>query len=523
MSVNIKKIKLDNDSTEFQTDNQTIEQLKDAPAVQSVEESNAEIAELNNNSSSNDDNVQSPQHDEKALRLGREKVSTLLWQFSLPAIAAMVASSLYNIVAGIFIGHLGTDAIAGVGLCAPFMNLAAALGSLIGVGGSVLCSISLGEKNYPKARKILANVVILNVVIGLLFTVFGLIYLDPILKFFSASANTLGPARDYMRIILIGNVFAHLYLGLNSVLRISGSPVAAMNITFLSVVVNFIFAPIFIYLFEWGVTGAALATVVAELFCCITVCIIFSRKTRPVYFERDKFRLDWPIVKRAFQIGSPNFFTNAAACVIVIMQNSNLKYYGDIIGQDMGDLYIGAFSIVTRIGFFFFMIVLGFSQGMQPIVAYNYGAKQYDRMWQAFKLTFICALTITIFGTLCSELIPAGMASIFVNGESVKDQQLIEITADAFRKYNSFFWIIAVQVIGSNFFASMNQPGKSLFLALTRQVIFIIPLLLILPQFWGVDGVWFTAPISDLAAALCAILLLTMEYKKQHGSVLKTQ
>ncbi len=454
-------------------------------------------------------------NDEKALRLGHEKVSSLLWKFSLPAIAAMVVSSLYNIIAGIFIGHLGTDALSGVGLCAPFMNLAAAFGALIGVGGSVLCSISLGEKDYPKARKILANVVILNVVIGILLTIVGLIYLDPILVFLSASEKTIGPAREYMQIILIGNVFSHLYLGLNSVLRISGSPIAAMNIAFLSVGVNFILAPIFIFWFGWGVRGAAMATVIAELFCCVTVCYIFSRKTRPIYFERDKFRLDWPIVKRSFQIGSPNFFTNAAACVIVIIQNNNLKYYGDLLGENVGDLYIGGFSIVTRIGFFFFMIVLGFSQGMQPIVAYNYGAKQYDRMWQAFKLTLVCALTITILGTLCSELIPNTMASIFVDESKERASQMIEITADAFKKYNAFFWIIAVQVIGSNFFASMNQPGKSLFLALTRQVIFIIPLLLILPPLIGIDGVWYTAPISDAAAALCAVVLLILEYKKQ--------
>jgi len=484
---------------------------------------NDNAQQLNYNEAPNDESTQtSAPNDEKALRLGREKVSSLLWKFSLPAIAAMVVSSIYNIIAGIFIGHLGEDPITGVGLCAPFMNLAAALGSLVGVGGSVLCSISLGEKDYPKARKVLANVVILNVIIGLLFTVFGLIFLDPILVFFSASDKTIVFARDYMRIILIGNVFAHLYLGLNSVLRISGSPVAAMNIAFLSVGVNFILAPIFIFVFEWGVTGAALATVIAELFCCVTVCYIFSRKTRPIYFERDKFRIDWPIVKRSFQIGSPNFFTNAAACIIVIMQNANLKHYGDLMGEYMGDLYIGGFSIVTRIGFFFFMIVLGFSQGMQPIVAYNYGAKQYDRMWQAFKLTLICALTITILGTWCSEVIPSQMASLFVDNSKERAQQMVEITADAFQKYNSFFWIIAVQVIGSNFFASMNQPGKSLFLALTRQVIFIIPLLIILPPRFGVDGVWFTAPVSDVAAALCAIVLLVMEYKKQSKTIIKT-
>ena len=449
-------------------------------------------------------------NEEKALLIGREKVSRLLWKFSLPAIAAMVASSVYNIIAGIFIGHLGAYNIAGVGLTAPIMNLGAALGSLIGVGGSVLCSISLGEKNYPKARKVLANVVILNLIIGILFTIVGLAYLDPILIFFGASENTLQPAHEYMTIILLGNVFAHSYLGLNSVLRVSGSPVAAMNITFLSVVINIILAPIFIFAMDMGVRGAALATVVAQIACCVAVFAIFSRRNRPIYFEKSKFHLDGPIVKRAFQIGSPNFFTNAAACFIVVLQNQCLLKHGS-------DLYVGGFSIIMRIGFFFFMIALGFSQGMQPIVAYNYGAKQYDRMWQAFKLTLICALCVTTVGTFCSEVFPREMASLFVEGASALDLELMDITVDGFRKYNAFFWIIAVQVIGSNFFASMNQPGKSLFLALTRQVIFIIPMLLILPPILGVDGVWYTAPVSDFAAAMCAAFLLVKEYWRQKG------
>ncbi len=449
-------------------------------------------------------------NEEKALQLGRENISQLLWKFSLPAIAAMVASSLYNIVAGIFIGHLGAYNIAGVGLTAPFMNLAAALGSLVGVGGSVLCSISLGEKNYDKARRVLGNVVILNLIIGILFTIVGLIYLDPILMFFGASENTLGPAHQYMEIILLGNVFAHSYLGLNAVLRTSGSPIAAMNITFLSVGINIVLAPIFIFALDMGVRGAALATVVAQFLCCAAVFWLFSRRTRPVYFERRQFHLDGQIVKRAFQIGSPNFFTNAAACFIVILQNYNFLKYG-------GDLYVGAFSIIMRMGFFFFMIALGFSQGMQPIVAYNFGAKQYDRMWKAFKMTLICAFFVTVIGTFCSEIFPREMTALFVEGSSELDQQLIEITTDGFRKFNMFFWIIAIQVIGSNFFASMDQPGKSLFLALTRQVIFIIPMLLVLPMFIGVDGVWYTTPVSDAAAALCATYLVIREYYHQKG------
>lgn len=448
------------------------------------------------------------QNEEKALRLGKEKVSSLLWKFALPAIAAMAASSLYNFVAGIFIGHLGAFAISGVGLTAPFMNLAAAFGALVGVGASVVCSISLGEKNYPKARQVLANLVILNLIMGLAFTVVGLIWLDPILLYFGASENTLEPAREYMQIILAGNVFAHMYLGLNAVLRVSGFPVIAMNLTFVSVAINLVLAPLFIFAMGMGVRGAALATVIAQIICCMITVAIFMRRDRIVHFERDKFHLNWEIVKRSFCIGSPNFFTNAAGCFIVVMQNSNFLKYG-------GDLYVGGFSIINRIVFIFFMIALGFSQGMQPIVAYNFGAKKYDRMWSAFKLTLICAFCVCAAGTFCGEVFPRELTSLFVNGDSELDQELIEITVDGFRKIVCCLWIIAVQVIGANFFASMNQPGKSLFLSLTRQLIFIVPLLIILPPRIGVDGVWFTSPISDVAAAICAVFLLVLERKRQ--------
>ena len=222
-------------------------------------------------------------NEERALLLGREKISKLLIKFALPAIAAMVASSLYNIVDGIFIGHLGAYSIAGVGLTGPFMNLAAAFGSLVGVGASVLCSIYLGEKNYDKARVVLSNVIILNFVLGLAFAIVGLIFLDPILIFFGASENTLPAAREYMRVILMGNVFSHMYLGLNSILRVSGYPVTAMNMTFISVLINVILAPVFIFVFGMGVAGAAWATVISQIICCLILFFIFLRRDRVVY------------------------------------------------------------------------------------------------------------------------------------------------------------------------------------------------------------------------------------------------
>lgn len=455
---------------------------------------------------------ESSMNEERALILGREKISKLLWKFALPAIAATVASSLYNIVDGIFIGHLGAYNIAGVGLTAPFMNLAAAFGALVGVGASVLCSIYLGEKNYEKARVVLANVVLLNLILGVLFTVVGLIFLEPILIFFGASSNTMPAAKEYMTVILIGNVFAHMYLGLSAILRVSGYPVTAMNMTFLSVVINIILAPIFIFVFNMGVAGAALATVIAEIVCCLILLYLFMRRDRVVYFERDKFYLDLHTVKRSFAIGSPNFFTNAAGCFIVVLQNYNLLKYG-------GDLYVGAFSIINRIAFLFFMIVLGFSQGMQPIVAYNYGARNHKRMWDTFFLTAKCALCITVLGCLICEIFPFQLTRLFASGNTGLDQQLVSITIDGFHKNMSAFWLIGIAVIGTNFFASMGKPNKALFLSLTRQAIFLIPILLILPRCIGVDGVWFAAPIADTLATLFTIYLVYRERRIQSSLI----
>ncbi|MBQ9253192.1 MAG: MATE family efflux transporter [Bacteroidales bacterium] len=445
-------------------------------------------------------------NEERALRLGRERIGKLLYQFALPAIAAMIASSLYNIIDGIFIGHLGAYAIAGVGITAPFMNLAAAFGALVGVGASVLCSIYLGEKNYDKARQTLCNVIILNLIIGLSVTVLGLIFLDPILMFFGASEQTLPAARQYMKVILIGNVFAHSYLGMNSIFRVSGYPTTAMNITFVSVVINIILAPIFIFVFDLGVAGAAWATVSAQIICCLIQIYLFLRRDRVVYIEKDKFKLDKNIIKRSFAIGSPNFATNAAGCFVVVLQNFALLKYG-------GDLYVGAFSIINRVAFLFFMIILGFSQGMQPIVAYNFGAKNYNRIWNAFYLTAKCALITSLCGCLVCEIFPYTISRLFISGNTDLDIKMVNITVDGFHKNMSMFWQIGFQIIGTNFFAAMAQPKKSLFLSLTRQVIFLIPLLIILPPRIGYNGVWFAAPIADTIATFTTLALIIREYR----------
>jgi putative MATE family efflux protein len=449
----------------------------------------------------------SAKNEEQALLLGRENIGKLLKQFSLPAIAAMVASSLYNIIDGIFIGQgVGAMAIAGLAITFPVMNLSAAFGALVGVGASVLCSISLGEKNYERARLVLGNVIILNLILGLVITILGLIFLDPILIFFGASSQTLPYARDYMVIILIFNVFAHSYLGLNSVLRSSGYPIKAMTLTMITVLINLVLAPLFIFVFHWGIRGAAWATSISEAVGFIILILIFMKRDKIVYIDRNIFHLHWIIIRKSCAIGSASFFTNAAACFVVMFINFGLKKYG-------GDLAIGAYGIINRISFMIVMIIIGLSQGMQPIVGYNYGARNMERVWKTFRITYIFTTIIAIFGYCLAQFCPYFLSRAFTT-----DKELIRITVNGFHKNFACFFVVGFQIIGTNFFASISQSKKSIFLSLTRQVIFLIPLLIILPPIMGVNGVWYSAPIADTLATILTIWLILREKRLLFGN-----
>ena len=368
--------------------------------------------------------------------LGTEKIGKLLMQYAVPAIIAMTASSLYNMVDSIFIGHgVGTMAISGLALTFPLMNLAAAFGSLVGVGASTLVSVKLGQKDYDTAQRILGNVLVLNIVLGLAFTVVTMIFLDPILYFFGGGDETVKYAREYMQIILLGNVVTHLYLGLNAVLRSSGHPQKAMYATIATVVINTILDPLFIYGFGWGIRGAAIATIIAQVISLLWQFKIFSNKDELLHFHRGIFRLRRKIVIDSLAIGMSPFLMNLAACFIVIVINQGLKRYG-------GDLSIGAFGIVNRLVFIFVMIVMGLNQGMQPIAGYNFGAQQYARVSRVLKLTIIFATVVTTSGFLMGMLIPELVVSIFTS-----DEELIAISARGLRVVVMFFPIIGFQMV----------------------------------------------------------------------------
>lgn len=445
-----------------------------------------------------------------ATELGTEKIGKLLMQYAIPAIIAMTASSLYNMVDSIFIGHgVGPLAISGLAITFPLMNLAAAFGSLVGVGASTLISVKLGQKDYTTAQHILGNVVSLNLLIGLLFTLVSLLFLDPILYFFGASDATLPYARDYMITILSGNVITHMYLGLNSVLRSAGHPQKAMAATILTVVINTLLDPLFIYTFHMGIRGAAIATVLAQVISLCWLIKIFCNKNELLHLKRGIYRLKTTLVENIIGIGLAPFFMNLASCFIVILINKGLKLYD-------GDLAIGAFGIVNRIVFLFVMIVMGLNQGMQPIAGYNFGAQHYHRVNQVMKYTVIAATIVTTTGFLVGELMPELAVSAFTT-----DAQLIQLSAKGLQVVVLFFPIIGFQMVTSNFFQSIGMAKKAIILSLSRQVLILIPCLLILPLFWGVKGVWYSMPISDITASIIAGTMLYAQFKhfkQQHAA-----
>ncbi|MBO7202490.1 MAG: MATE family efflux transporter [Paludibacteraceae bacterium] len=429
--------------------------------------------------------------------LGTAPISSLLLSYALPAIIAMMASSLYNIIDRVFIGQgVGPLAISGLALTFPIMNLSTAFGALIGAGGSTLVSIKMGQEDIWGAKQVLGNVIILNVILGTIFMIVGLAFIDEILFLFGASNDTLPYARDFMQIILLGNVFTHLYFGLNSVMRSSGYPQKAMYATIFTVLINLILAPIFIFVLEWGIRGAALATVIAQLCSLIWILFHFSQKIYFIHFEKGIFKLKKNIIRGIFSIGMSPFVMNTCACLVVIFINHSLKSYG-------GDLAIGAYGIVNSILMLFAMLVLGFSQGMQPIAGFNYGAQKYDRVMSVFKRTMAYSTIVTFCASFCAIAFPQTITSFFTT-----DSHLIEIAKQGMQISFSMFAFVSIPMVAGNFFQSIGKAKISIFLSASRQLLFLIPLMLILPQFFGLMGVWLSLPLSDLFAILLALFYI---------------
>ena len=435
--------------------------------------------------------------------LGTENIGKLLKQYALPAIIAQTASSLYNMVDSIFIGQgVGPLAISGLAVTFPLMNLSTAFGTLVGAGAATMLSVLLGQKNYKAANKVLGNVVSLNIIIGLIFMAIALIFIDPILYFFGASENTLPYAKEYMKIILYGNIITHLYFGLNAAMRSSGSPKKAMGLTIFTVIFNTILDPIFIFVFDMGIAGAAWATVLAQTIAMLVVLRHFSDRSRPFHFEKGIVSLDMRVAKDSLAIGMGPFLMNSAACLVTLFINQQLREYS-------GDLGIGAYGITNRFGFMFIMICMGLNQGMQPIAGYNYGARQYSRVKEVFWKTARLAVLVTTICFVIGVFFPQLAVGIFTH-----DPELSSLSSRALRITMLVFPIVGFQMISTNFFQSLGMVKKSVILSLSRQILFLLPLIYALPNWHGADGVWLSFPISDVLATILSIYMLGRLFRK---------
>lgn len=442
---------------------------------------------------------------ESTANLGTSSIRHLLIQYSIPAIIASVAVSLYNIVDSIFIGRgVGAMAIAGLAITFPLMNLVMAFCTLIAAGGATISSIFLGQKNYGRATDVVNNVFVLTLLHSVLFGGITLIFLDDILRFFGATEETIPYAREFMEVILYGTPVSYVFIGLNNLMRATGYPRKAMISALLSVVVNVILAPIFIFSLKWGIKGAALATLCGQFAAFVWVLHHFLSKKSSVHLNVHNRWITGSIIKRIYAIGLSPFLMNVCACIVVIFINRALLDYGG----SQGNMAVGAYGILNRTTMFFVMIVFGVTQGMQPILGFNYGASNFDRVMKTLKLGMILGFCITCVGWLVTEIFPDAVSDLFTT-----DQTLVDIARKGFRIYFICYPVVGIQIVIQNFFQSVGKPKLSIFLSLTRQLLFLIPMLVILPRFFGVSGVWASMAVADLVAFIIAGVTLVISGK----------
>ena len=423
--------------------------------------------------------------------LGKESIGKLLLQYSIPAIIGMTITSIYNIIDSIFIGHgAGVMAIAGLAISFPLMNLVVAFCTLVSAGGSTLASIRLGQKDLKGATEILSHTLMLCITNSVFFGILSFIFLDDILLFFGASHDTLPYTRSFMQVILLGTPITYTMIGLNNVMRATGYPKKAMLTSMVTVVANIILAPIFIFHFEWGMRGAATATVISQLIGMIWVVSHFMQKESTVHFEGTIWKMKGRIVESIFAIGMSPFLMNVCACIIVIIINNSLQEHG-------GDMAIGAYGIINRLLTLYVMIVLGLTMGMQPIVK------------QTLRLGILSGVVITSSGFLICELFPHAVSALFTDSD-----ELIDLAVEGLRLAVLMFPFVGAQIVIGNFFQSIGKAKISIFLSLTRQLLYLLPCLLLFPNWWGLKGIWISMPVSDALAFITAVISLMIYIKK---------
>ncbi|VBB46849.1 MATE efflux family protein [uncultured Paludibacter sp.] len=442
-------------------------------------------------------------------KLAHLPIRKLLWEYSLPAIVGTMVSSLYNVIDRIFIGQgVGTLAISGLALTFPFMNFLIAFGMLVGAGAATRVSISLGENDHEKANKILANATILLFLLMTLVIIIARVFMTDILMLLGGSEKTIAYAEDFMSIIIPAMLIGTFNYSLNNIMRASGYPKKAMLTMFISAGTNVILAPLFIFGFKWGIKGAALATSIAMTVSCVWVILHFLKKNSVIRFKKEYFKLDKEIVKSILDIGMSPFSMQIAMSGVILIINRSLIKYG-------GDLAVGAYGIFVSVTMLIVMFIIGLNQGAQPILGFNFGARNYERMFHALKTTAIVATVISTFGFFIGVFFPTAIISVFT-----PDKELQNIAANGLRITVLMFPLIGSQIVFTNFFQSIGKAKISMFLSLTRQVLFLIPCLFLLPPFLGLNGVWFSMPASDALSTIVTTttLILFIRKFKTHNS-----
>lgn len=432
-------------------------------------------------------------------------VSRLLLKFSLPAIAGMIINSLYNMVDRIFVGRIGGLAMTGIGLSLPFMMMLSAVSSLVGIGASALISIKLGENNKDEAKGLLGNAITLLIGFMLIMTLLGLIFRTPILEAFGASKATMPYAKDYMTVILYGSVFQGIGTGLVNVVRAAGHPVKSMVIMLVGTLINIILDPILIFTFDMGISGAAWATIIAQLVTSIMVIQHFLTEKSQIKIEMNKLKLHLVTIKSILSIGFAAFAMQLSSVVVSIISNNALKTYG-------GDVAIGAMTIINSVMVLFLMSAMGVTQGASPIIGFNFGAKRFDRVQQVLKLELVAVSSICTITFILVQAFPVILSSVFTS-----EPDLISKASTGMRLFLLMLPLISAQIVGASYFQAIGEARKATFLGLLRQVLLLIPLLLILPNFFGLNGVWGAGALSDLISSLIAIISLKLAFNTLKG------
>lgn len=445
---------------------------------------------------------------EELKELETSPIGKLLWVYSLPAVVGMVVMSLYNVIDRIFIGRgVGSEAIAGLAITFPVMNLSAAIGVLIGAGAAARISIMLGSKDFRGAQLVLGNSIVLTLVNASIYLSIFALFIDDILVAFGASEASLPYAREFMLYILPGMLMMNLTYSFNNIMRASGYPVKAMVTMFIGAGANIILAPIFIFALEWGIKGAAIATDISMCISMVFVMAHFFSSKSTLYFQRGIYRLRWKIISGIIAIGAAPSLVNAAGSAINVIINTSLYRYG-------GDPAVAAAGIFTTYTSLLTTIVVGLCQGLQPIIGYNYGAGRLDRLKKAFWLSVGAGTTVCALGFIIGQLCPEYIAMAFT-----VDENLIAVTANGLRISLIMFWCAGFQIVATTLFQSIGKAGKSIFLSLTRQVIFLIPLLLIFPHFHGLDGVWASFPAADVCALTVTTVMVIMQFRRLNRDI----